>query len=101
MNRRAPIARLACLWFVAATSDAWAQNGGVVASPRAIDAVKATRPPVIDGAVSEDEWQTATPVAGFIQYEPQRGEPSQLQTEARVLYDAGHLYAAFRAWDPE
>ena len=26
---------------------------------------------------------------------------SDSQTEARVLYDAGHLYVAFRAWDSE
>jgi uncharacterized protein DUF5916 len=66
-----------------------------------IVAVRATKPPAIDGDISEDEWKAAAIVTGFIQYEPQRGEASDLRTEALVLYDAGHLYAAFRAWDAE
>src|SRR5499426_2052459 len=97
----ATVARLACGLLVGCTSTAWAQDGGVAASSQALEAVKATRPPVIDGGVGDDEWQTAPPVTGFIQYEPQRGDPSQLRTEARVLYDAAHLYVAFRAWDAE
>src|SRR5262245_51414328 len=97
----ATVARLACVWLVTSTTGTWAQNGGVATSSQAIEAVKATRPPVIDGGVGEDEWQAAAPVTGFIQYEPQRGERSQLQTEARVLYDAAYLYVAFRAWDAE
>jgi uncharacterized protein DUF5916/cellulose/xylan binding protein with CBM9 domain len=101
MKRSAHVARLACVFVFTCTPAVWAQDGGGAISAAAIDAVKAAKPPVIDGGVAEDEWQTATPVAGFIQYEPQRGERSQLQTEARILYDAGHLYVAFRAWDPE
>src|SRR6266404_2323909 len=67
-----------------------------------IAAVRATKPPVIDGEVGEDEWKAATVVTGgFIQYEPRRGEVSDVRTEALVLYDAGHVYVAFRAWDPE
>ena len=99
MKRPSRVARLACVFVVTCAPRVWAQAGAI--SSAAIDAVKAAKPPVIDGGVGEDEWQTATPVTGFIQYEPQRGERSQLQTEARVLYDAGHLYVAFRAWDPE
>ncbi len=66
-----------------------------------IVAVQATKPPVIDGVIGEDEWKTATVVTGFIEYEPRRGEVSDLRTEGLVLYDAGHVYVAFRAWDGE
>ncbi len=67
-----------------------------------IVAVRATKPPVIDGEIGEDEWKAAAVVTGgFIQYEPRRGEVSDVRTEALVLYDAGHVYVAFRAWDPE
>jgi hypothetical protein len=100
MKQAVFVVRLACVFVVTTAGDAWAQDSATT-SPSAIAAMKAIKPPVIDGGVADDEWQTATPVAGFIQYEPQRGERSQLQTEARVLYDAGHLYVAFRAWDPE
>lgn len=64
-------------------------------------AARATRPPVIDGTVGEDEWAGAAMVTNFIQYEPQRGERSEVRTEALVLHDAGRLYVAFRAWDTE
>src|SRR5207249_3594810 len=37
----------------------------------------------------------------LIQYEPRRGDGSDVRTEALVLYDAGHVFVAFRAWDPE
>ena len=93
--------RWVCVCFLTSASGAWAQSAGVPAASPAIEAVKAVKPPVIDGDVSEDEWRAAIPVAGFIEYEPQRGERSPSRTEALVLYDAGHLYVAFRAWDAE
>ncbi len=66
-----------------------------------IKAVQAAKPPVIDGSIGEEEWRGAGVAAQFIQFEPRRGEPSAVRTEALVLYDNGHLYVAFRAWDPE
>jgi hypothetical protein len=52
-------------------------------------------PPIIAGGVDGDEWQAA---AGrwLHPVQPQRGEPSELKTEARGLYDAGHLYMSRR-----
>jgi uncharacterized protein DUF5916/cellulose/xylan binding protein with CBM9 domain len=97
----AAVARVACALFLSPMSGALAQSVGVPTASPAIEAVKAMKPPVIDGAVGEDEWHAAMPVAGFIQFEPQRGERSPSRTEALVLYDAGHLYVAFRAWDAE
>jgi len=66
-----------------------------------VKAVRAAKPPVIDGVVDQDEWRGAAVVSEFVQFEPRRGDPSAVKTEALVLYDAGHLYVAFRAWDPE
>ena len=51
--------------------------------------------------IGDGEWAQAATTASFIQYEPRRGDSSESQTEALVLYDAGHLYVAFRAWDAE
>lgn len=62
-------------------------------------AVRADKPPVIDGSVSDGEWAGASRATDFIQYEPQRGEPSPFRTEALVLYDDRNLYVAFRAYD--
>ena len=65
-----------------------------------LTAVKAVEPPVIDGVIGEEEWTGAALATDFVQYEPRRGEPSDVRTEALVLYDTGHLYVAFRARDP-
>ncbi|MBE3123733.1 MAG: carbohydrate binding family 9 domain-containing protein, partial [Planctomycetes bacterium] len=56
---------------------------------------------MIDGNVTDAEWKGAAVATDFVQYEPRRGEPSTVKTEALVMYDAGHLYVAFRAWDSE
>jgi hypothetical protein len=70
-------------------------------APFEIVAARATRPPLIDGEIGDSEWQGAAMASNFIQYEPQRGDRSDVRTEVIVLYDAGHLYIAFRAWDSE
>jgi hypothetical protein len=64
-------------------------------------AVKTDTPPVIDGVIQSQEWTSASRGEGFIQFEPNRGAPSELQTAALVLYDAAHLYIAFEARDSE
>src|SRR5258705_10028635 len=66
-----------------------------------VQAVKAAKRRVSDGVVDEGEWRGAVAATNFIQYDPRRGEQSGSRTEALVLYDAGHLYVAFRAWDAE
>jgi hypothetical protein len=65
-----------------------AQTSAASAPSATIDAIKIAKPPVIDGSVAEDEWQGATVATAFIQYEPRRGERSDLRTEVFVLYDA-------------
>ena len=82
------------------TAGAQTANDSLVASFD-IKAVRVTKPPVIDGEVGNDEWAGATVVTNFIQYEPRRGDPSDVRTEALMLHDAGRLYVAFRAWDSE
>jgi hypothetical protein len=66
-----------------------------------LTARKSTTPPVIDGDVGEREWAGAARVDRFIQFEPQRGVESTQRTEALVLYDAAHVYVAFRVWDDQ
>ena len=87
--------------FLTGAGAAVAQTAAPSTGSHEIDAVRATTPPVIDGDVGESEWRGAASAAGFIQYEPRRGDRSDSQTEALVLYDSEHLYVAFRAWDPE
>jgi hypothetical protein len=71
------------------------------AGPFELPAVKAAAAPVIDGLVGDEEWAAASRADHFIQYEPQRGQPSPVRTEAFVLYDERSLYLAFRAYDDQ
>ena len=64
-------------------------------------AVRAAEAPDIDGLIEEDEWEGAPVLEDFIQFQPERGRPSEFRTEVRVLYDSLGLYVAMRAWDPE
>ncbi len=86
---------LAALWGTAAAAQA--QPAG----PFTIPAVKTASPPTIDGVIEAAEWSEAARVADFIQFQPNRGVPSELETVVSVLYDNAYLYVAFEAHDPE
>ncbi|HEY7678989.1 MAG TPA: DUF5916 domain-containing protein [Terriglobia bacterium] len=53
----------------------------------------------IDGNLDEPEWQRATVSLGFIQRDPQEGQPSTEKTEFRVLYSPTTLYIAVLCYD--
>ena len=86
---------LVALWGTGAAAQA--PTTGLFTMP----AVKTASPPHIDGVIDADEWRDAARVADFIQFEPNRGEPAELETQVLVLYDDAQLYVAFRAYDPE
>ena len=66
-----------------------------------MQAVRASAPPDIDGAIGDDERRGASRGEDFIQFQPDRGARSPLQTVVLVQYDAENLYVAFEAHDPE
>ena len=49
-------------------------------------------PPAIDGLVNEAIWTAMQPATGFVQQEPNNGEPSTEQTEVRIAFDDDNLY---------
>ena len=63
-------------------------------------AVRASRPPVIDGLVDEPEWSLADSATEFVQQLPTTGALSRYRTVVRVLYDADHLYVSSVNYDP-
>jgi len=65
-----------------------------------VRAVHADSAPTIDGVLGDPEWRDAALATDFLQFEPRRGEPSNLHTEAFVLHDSAHVYVAFRVFDP-
>ena len=62
-------------------------------------AVRISQPLVIDGVISEEVYALVPPVGGFIQQNPQDGEPATDQTEVWVLFDDQNLYIVARLWN--
>ena len=58
-------------------------------------------PPIIDGRLDDLAWNAATPISGFIQLEPRRGESATDETVAYIAYNRHNLYVAFRCYDSE
>lgn len=63
-------------------------------------AVRATKPPVIDGRADDAIWATAQVIEGFRVFDPSEDGEPRFRTEARVAYDERNLYVVVRAFDP-
>jgi hypothetical protein len=55
----------------------------------------------VDGVLGEDAWRRATPVSGFVQSEPQDGQPATEATDVRVVCDKDTLYIGAVCHDRE
>jgi Domain of unknown function (DUF5916) len=53
----------------------------------------------LDGALDERVYQTVPPISGFIQVEPDAGQPASERTEAWVFFEDDNVYVAARVWD--
>lgn len=63
-----------------------------LAQRRALDAVKVTTPPEIDGDGSDEAWKSAKVSGDFVQFEPKQGQPPTHKSTVRVVYDERALY---------
>ena len=70
-----------------------------VRGDRRLQAVRTAAPITLDGALDEAAWRDAPVATGFLQSEPNEGEPASEQTEVRVLYDDANLYIGMFAHD--
>jgi Carbohydrate-binding family 9 len=61
------------------------------------EVARVTSPIKVDGQLNERAWQDTSSVGAFANNRD--GTPSEIQTEAKVLYDDSYLYFAFRAVD--
>lgn len=75
-------------------------NGHTVPVPIA-HATRRTLPVVLDGKLDDSAWQEATPISGFVQYDPDEGTPASQRTEVRFLFDDDALYVGARMYDTE
>ena len=55
----------------------------------------------LDGLVIEDFWREVEPATGFVQQNPEEGEPSAERTEVRVAFDDSNLYFGIICFDSQ
>jgi hypothetical protein len=70
-------------------------------APSPLRAMRATRPPAIDGHLTDEVWALAEPATSFTQRDPDEGKAPTERTEIRFLYDDDALYIAARLFDSE
>jgi hypothetical protein len=66
-----------------------------------IRAVRLTERLHIDGQLDEAVYRQVQPIAGFIQTEPNGGQPATEATEAWIFFDDDTLYVAARCYDSQ
>ncbi len=66
-----------------------------------VRAERASAPISVDGRLDEDAWRQAPVAGGFLQRDPNQGEPATEATELRILFDDGALYVGARLRDRE
>jgi hypothetical protein len=90
----------ACIGAVA-TSAALAQNDAP--PPRTIQALRLGEADVVrvDGLPDEAVWERAQAATGFLQRDPNNGDPATERTEVRLVYDADRLILSVICYDSE
>ena len=58
-------------------------------------------PPIIDGILNDDIWETIEWEENFTQFEPHNGDKPSQETAFKLLYDDNNLYLAIKAFDTE
>jgi hypothetical protein len=67
----------------------------------AINPVKTSTPPVIDGILDEDIWKNNTGISGFKSFIPDFGKELPYNTIVWLAYDEENIYFAFKCFDNE
>ena len=66
-----------------------------------VQAVRVANPPRIDGRLDDQAWSAAVPATGFLQRDPDEGQPASERTELRVVFDDVAIYVGARLFDRE
>ena len=79
--------------------------GGDLSEPsverRVVNALRTEEKILIDGNLSEKDWERSDKARDFFRVQPDRGVLAELSTEAMVLYDDATLYVGFRCFEPD
>ena len=68
---------------------------------RTAKATRVERAPELDGTLDDPEWQSATPISGFLQREPFEGQAPTARTEVRIFYDKHDVYFGIVCFDSD
>jgi Carbohydrate family 9 binding domain-like len=83
-----------------AAFDAQAQPTAPLEDDRPTLAARRRSAPVtIDGHLDEPDWQGAEAATGFLQRDPDEGQPATEDTKVRILFDDEAIYVGARMWD--
>jgi len=85
---------LAVVLGVASPAEATLPGGG-----RVLRAVRSAGTIEIDGRLDEPAWLAAPAATGFVQRDPEQGQPASEETELRLVFDDRALYAGVRLRD--
>jgi len=102
MTRRSWRLLSACALLVAPVA-ASAQNDAASSLPRTMQALRLGEADVIrlDGLPDEAVWERVQPATGFLQRDPNNGDPATERTEVRIVYDADRLVLSVICFDTE
>lgn len=64
-----------------------------------VHAVRVEELPEFDGLVDDSIWDRIKPATGFVQQNPDEGEPSTERTEVRIAFDETNLYFGIICFD--
>ena len=68
---------------------------GLVPGRPRVSPTRTDTPPVIDGVLDDEVWQTATHITEFTQQSPVEGAPGSEKTDAYIAYDSENIYFGF------
>ncbi len=66
-----------------------------------VRAVRLTTPLRVDGRLDEPHYTTVEPLGGFIQMEPNGGQPATERTEVWLAFDENNVYVSMRIWESD
>jgi hypothetical protein len=66
-----------------------------------IRAVRLDEPLRLDGVLDEALYSSEAPITGFLQTEPDEGQPATERTDVWVSFDRDHVYVSFRSFESD
>src|SRR5258708_4297748 len=99
--RQNVVASIAVIGPVVVSAMLWGQTGPAADPPRVAVAVRAERPPRLEGTLNDPIWSTAQILEDFRQREPLETQAATEKTEVRILYDSRHIYFGIYCHDTD